>query len=511
MAKLLDMSRRVHALARPDLIVWPEAAIPGVFQTRPAWQAAIARFTSERHTPVLAGALYVDHRPDGTYELRVIDGTYSVEASAPNYVSESATVSVGRSRTVTLDFSLRAARAEVAPSAISATVEAGETTEETVTITNTGSAPLTFEVRERDFGGIPPELPPVETSQRIVRRPEWARARLPADLRTAAAGAATCTPDLDVIIDDPANDALGAVDITTVRGGADDAVMSMALDFTAGTPMGEVVGLVHLDTDQDPTTGLPPDALFGLPTQDIGVDFFADLFELPFEPIVLIWSVETFELEAIVPAAIEGQSVCFDVPLDVFAPDHDGSMDVTMVVGDFFEPTDWAPDVGHGTIEPFRDAPWMAADPDAGTLEPGNIYLGLQTPELQTFELCPLGCRKCPRRRLAAPLVPRRGPRCGNPGSAGKKLVYLVWRHLLVRDQPVNQDHLRRDNIVGINLTSALVIDGAEVEKNFGLAARNLPEIDVLPVAGINVYDIMRRNKLVLTKAALEALEARLK
>lgn len=66
-------------------------------------------------------------------------------------------------------------------------------------------------------------------------------------------------------------------------------------------------------------------------------------------------------------------------------------------------------------------------------------------------------------------------------------------------------------NLEKLGLTSALVVDGAEVERNFGLAARNLPEIDVLPVAGINVYDIMRRNKLVLTKAALEALEARLK
>jgi len=66
-------------------------------------------------------------------------------------------------------------------------------------------------------------------------------------------------------------------------------------------------------------------------------------------------------------------------------------------------------------------------------------------------------------------------------------------------------------NFAKLGLTSALVIDGAEVEKNFGLAARNLPGIDVLPIAGINVYDILRRNKLVLTKAAVEALEARLK
>jgi len=62
-----------------------------------------------------------------------------------------------------------------------------------------------------------------------------------------------------------------------------------------------------------------------------------------------------------------------------------------------------------------------------------------------------------------------------------------------------------------LELASALIIDGAEVEANFGRAARNIPNIDVLPVQGINVYDIMRRNKLVLTKAALDALEARFK
>ena len=60
-------------------------------------------------------------------------------------------------------------------------------------------------------------------------------------------------------------------------------------------------------------------------------------------------------------------------------------------------------------------------------------------------------------------------------------------------------------------LSSALIIDGAAPEKNFALAARNIPLIDVLPVEGVNVYDIIRREKLVLTRAAVDALEARLK
>jgi large subunit ribosomal protein L4 len=57
--------------------------------------------------------------------------------------------------------------------------------------------------------------------------------------------------------------------------------------------------------------------------------------------------------------------------------------------------------------------------------------------------------------------------------------------------------------------SNALIIDGREIDKNFVLASRNIVGIDVLPVQGINVYDILRRHKLVLTKAALAELEAR--
>jgi large subunit ribosomal protein L4 len=62
-----------------------------------------------------------------------------------------------------------------------------------------------------------------------------------------------------------------------------------------------------------------------------------------------------------------------------------------------------------------------------------------------------------------------------------------------------------------LGLSNALIVDGATLDSNFALAARNLGMIDVLPVQGINVYDILRRDKLVLTKAAIEALEARFK
>ena len=68
-----------------------------------------------------------------------------------------------------------------------------------------------------------------------------------------------------------------------------------------------------------------------------------------------------------------------------------------------------------------------------------------------------------------------------------------------------------REQFGKLGFGSTLIIDGAAVDTAFAQAARNIPHVDVLPIQGINVYDIMRREKLVLTKAALDALEARFK
>jgi len=66
-----------------------------------------------------------------------------------------------------------------------------------------------------------------------------------------------------------------------------------------------------------------------------------------------------------------------------------------------------------------------------------------------------------------------------------------------------------RAGFAKIGVKSALVIAGPQVDANFRLAARNIPGVDVLPNAGLNVYDVLRRDTLVLTKAALEGIAAR--
>ena len=105
-----------------------------------------------------------------------------------------------------------------------------------------------------------------------------------------------------------------------------------------------------------------------------------------------------------------------------------------------------------------------------------------------------------------------------------KKVRALALRHalsakarageIIVIDKAASNDGKTKglkDRFSKLALTNALIVDGSEIEPAFARAARNIPNIDVLPVAGINVYDILRRKSLVLTRAAVEALEARFK
>lgn len=82
----------------------------------------------------------------------------------------------------------------------------------------------------------------------------------------------------------------------------------------------------------------------------------------------------------------------------------------------------------------------------------------------------------------------------------------MVWPEARAEDAKTKSLKASFDKL---GLKSALIVDGAELNQRFQLAARNIPQIDVLPVQGINVYDILRCEKLVLTKAAVDALEAR--
>ena len=85
---------------------------------------------------------------------------------------------------------------------------------------------------------------------------------------------------------------------------------------------------------------------------------------------------------------------------------------------------------------------------------------------------------------------------------------------LVVLDEATAKDHKTKPmaaTLAKMNIDSALIISGAEVDANFARATSNIPKIDVLPVQGLNVYDILRRETLVMTKEAVETITARLK
>ncbi|NMG40113.1 50S ribosomal protein L4 [Chelativorans sp. ZYF759] len=84
---------------------------------------------------------------------------------------------------------------------------------------------------------------------------------------------------------------------------------------------------------------------------------------------------------------------------------------------------------------------------------------------------------------------------------------------IVIDDLVVNEIKTRAlvDSFAKLGLTNVLMIGGAEIDQNFRRAAANIPNVDVLPIQGINVYDILRRGTLVLSKSAIEALEERFK
>ena len=102
-----------------------------------------------------------------------------------------------------------------------------------------------------------------------------------------------------------------------------------------------------------------------------------------------------------------------------------------------------------------------------------------------------------------------------------KKVRALALKHALsskVADRLIVLDEARLDApktkalveaFTKLGLKNALIIDGETLDENFARAARNIPNVDVLPAQGLNVYDVLRRDTLVLTKAAVAKIEER--
>lgn len=107
--------------------------------------------------------------------------------------------------------------------------------------------------------------------------------------------------------------------------------------------------------------------------------------------------------------------------------------------------------------------------------------------------------------------LPKRVRRLAMRSALSSKLIdgkLVILKDTSLKDGKTKTLRLLFDKL---GWSNALIVGGSEIDQNFERAASNIPNIDVLPSAGANVYDILRRDVLVLTLEAVEALEARLK
>jgi N-acetylneuraminic acid mutarotase len=311
----------------------------------------------------------------GTYKiwLDVDNNPLTATISAPNYLSQTLTdINVTAQMTTTQDVDLRleVPCLGVNPADLKITVSLGMSRTLPLTLANSGAGVTNFELLELPGGytstlappmTIPDHIPATLLTGEASDRPAWGESpsleeRHLLDTQTTPAGF------LPVIISDPAGDA-ALIDVTTVEALSTASDMMMRLRFSPGAGPTGAVGYIHLDTDQNPATGLPPTDLSGLPTQDIGFDYYLSLFNSPTS--VDIFDANGIYIASVIPT-LTTDALEFTIPLSALGND-DGLIDVTMVLGDFFGPTDWAPDAGHGSII-LGDVPWLSEDPQTGNL-----------------------------------------------------------------------------------------------------------------------------------------------
>jgi YVTN family beta-propeller protein len=250
----------------------------------------------------------------------------------------------------------------VAPDSLSSTQLVNSQVTQTVTISNGHGVTLTYDLAIFYSTATPMQqqlLPLAEPPTSWLPKNEMLD--LPAG--QAAPAAATVSTPLFTILTDPLGDG-GPADVIEVLAGTTPTDVTMKLIFAPGVTPQSVLGYVFIDTDQNPDTGADPVDWFGLPTQDVGFEYRVSLFSAP-STFEIIRS-DNIYMGSVTPV-YESNSVLFTIPLAMLGND-DGNMNVAMVLGDIFDPTEWVPDVGHGVIGATGLYDWLTVSPDSGAI-----------------------------------------------------------------------------------------------------------------------------------------------
>ena len=262
---------------------------------------------------------------------------------------------------------------DLSPASVSASLTTGASATRPITIANRVGSDLQFSIH---FEEEAPAAAIAATAgvQRAAALPRtWADARAAAlnvagRVKTLVAPPSLNPASVDtlpLVVADSRGDG-GVVDLlvfrASARGGFLNVEMTTAGDFV---PL-NFGGYVSLDVDQNPNTGREPSS--GNPRQDIGAEYEVGLFSLGFGYVDL-FDAHTGNYQQSFPVVVEPRAIRFSVPLSWLGND-DGRMNVSGVVGNSIQASDWFPDHGHGTIGGL----WVVAAPASGTVAAGAEF-----------------------------------------------------------------------------------------------------------------------------------------
>ena len=335
----------------------------------------------------------------GEYFIWLEAGNWQLEISAAGYVPITADVTIApQTAALPHDFELRrdAPQAVISPTHLVITATWGQTVIHSLTVGNAGVRPLAFHIYETTMTEDWPAPSPIATSYRRsavadVWRGAWEELAVPSpSLRrtVVAASSATMADTWNPFIFDPPGDAgqadlvLGEAAISEPGWDGEPSVLTLRLTFDDATVLHDVVGYVYLDTDRNPDTGRLPRDMGGLARQDVGYDYYLDLFGLPSLGLVDVWRQDGVYLGSIA-GEYTAHSLTIALPLSLLGWD-DGVMDVALTLGTVQGAEEWAPETGHAIIGLGAD--WLTENPATGDVPmeaERTVLLSLDTSRLQ--------------------------------------------------------------------------------------------------------------------------------
>ncbi len=383
-------------------IVNPLTVITMTVEPSPTMGWLTGRVTDRRTGAPLAATVTAVGGPSvvadggtGEYLIWLEAGDWPLEVSAAGYLPITANVTIApQTAALPHDFELRydGPQATVSPTHLTMTVTWGQVVTRNLIIGNSGTQPLAFHIYETTMEDDWPAPPsPVKPYHQSTVGGTWGEQDIPLhslQRNIVAVPSAATEGALDPFIFDPQGDAgqadlvLGEAAISDPGWDGEPSALTLRLTFAAAVAPHDVVGYIYLDTDRNPDTGRSPRDMGGLAGQDIGYDYYLDLFGLPSLGLVDVWRQDGVYIGSAV-GEYTAHSLTIVLPLSLLGRE-DGVMDVALALGTIQGAEDWAPEIGHAIIGLGAD--WLTESPvaeDVPAEAEQTILLSLDTSRLQ--------------------------------------------------------------------------------------------------------------------------------